>query len=245
MLSRGDGGSVDRGRGSSDFRPPRLPGGVLFTCAAVAFVSAVWAALDPARGAFAVLLAALAVLAAGAAWLERDPGSVKDLTLVATLGGLAAAGRILFAPVPNVQPVTVIVAAAGVALGPRRGFAVGALAALASNFFLGQGPHTPWQMLSWGACGVAAGLARRFLTRRVPFALFCFALGFAYGVPMDLWHWYGFLRDWPVTYVLGAGFAFNVAHACGNLVLALVAGPELRRVLDRYDRRLRTEIAWA
>ena len=34
------------------------------------------------------------------------------------------------------QPVTVIVAASGVALGPRRGFAVGALAALASNLFL-------------------------------------------------------------------------------------------------------------
>ena len=55
--------------------------------------------------------------------------------------------------------MTVIVAAAGVALGPRRGFAVGALAALASNFFLGQGPHTPWQMLAWGGCGLVAGLA--------------------------------------------------------------------------------------
>ena len=219
--------------------------GAVFACAGVAFAAAVWAALDPARGALGVLLAAFAVLAAGAAWAERGEGSVKDLTLVATLGGLAAAGRVLFAPVPNVQPVTVIVAAAGVALGPRRGFAVGALAALASNFFLGQGPHTPWQMLAWGGCGAAGGLARRFLRRRVPFAVFSFALGFAYGVPMDLWHWYGFLHDWPVTYVLGAGVAFNVAHASGNLVLALVAGPELRRVLERYDRRLRTEIAWA
>jgi energy-coupling factor transport system substrate-specific component len=222
-----------------------LPRRTLFTCAIVALGASAWAALDPGRGAFAVLLAAFAVLAAGAAWLERDPGSVKDLTLVATLGGLAAAGRVLFAPVPSVQPVTVIVAASGVALGPRRGFAVGALAALASNFFLGQGPHTPWQMVSWGACGLAGGLARRFLERRVSFAAFCFALGFAYGIPMDLWHWYGFVRDWPVEVVLGSGFAFNVAHATGNFVIALAAGPELRRVLERYDRRLRTEIAWA
>jgi energy-coupling factor transport system substrate-specific component len=170
---------------------------------------------------------------------------VKDLTLVATLGGLAAAGRVLFAPVPNVQPVTVIVAAAGAALGPRRGFAVGALAALASNFFLGQGPHTPWQMLAWGGCGVAGGLARGLLTGRLPFALFCFALGFAYGVPMDLWHWYGFLRDAPASVVLGAGVAFNTAHAVGNLLIALAAGPELRRVLERYDRRSRTEVVWA
>jgi energy-coupling factor transport system substrate-specific component len=192
-----------------------------------------------------VLLAAFAVLAAGAAWLEGTPGSVRDLTLVATLGGLAAAGRVLFAPVPNVQPVTVIVAASGAALGPKRGFAVGALAALASNFFLGQGTYTPWQMLAWGGCGVAGGLARRFVRRRVSFALFCFALGFAYGIPMDLWHWYAFMQNVPLSVVLGAGVAFNAAHAIGNLVIALAAGPELRRVLERYDRRLRTEVAWA
>ena len=45
--------------------------------------------------------------------------------------------------------------------------------------------------------------------------------------------------------VLGAGVAFNIAHALGNLVLALVAGPELRRVLERHGRRSRTEVMWA
>jgi len=216
-----------------------------FAAAGLALAAAAWAALDPGRGGLAVLLAAFAVLAAGAAWLEDSPGSVRDLTLVATLGGLAAAGRVLFAPVPNVQPVTVIVVASGVALGPRRGFAVGALAALASNFFLGQGTYTPWQMLAWGLCGVAGGLARPLLHRRVAFALFCGALGFLYGLPMDLWTWYAFLQDVPLGVVLASGVAFNVAHAIGNVLIALAAGPELRRVLERYDRRLRTEVAWA
>jgi energy-coupling factor transport system substrate-specific component len=213
----------------------------------VALSCAAWAALDPDRGALAVLLAAVAVIAAGVAWLESSPASARDLTLVATLAGLAAAGRVLFAPIPGVQPVTVIVAATGVALGPKRGFAVGALAALASNLFLGQGPHTPWQMLAWGGCGLAAGLCRRGLRRRLAFAAFCLVLGFAFGLVMDLWYWYGF---WPHTtaalgVVLSAGFAFNVAHAVGNVVLALVAGPELRRVLERYERRTRTEVVWA
>ena len=45
--------------------------------------------------------------------------------------------------------------------------------------------------------------------------------------------------------MLGAGLAFNIAHATGNLILALVAGPELRRVLDRHARQARTEIVWA
>jgi energy-coupling factor transport system substrate-specific component len=220
---------------------------VTFLAAGAALAASAWAALDPARGSFSVLLAGIAVLVAGAAWLEGGPSSVKDLTLVATLGGLAAAGRVLFAPVPGVQPVTVIVAAAGVALGPRRGFAVGALAALASNFFLGQGPHTPWQMLAWGGCGLVAGLARNVLEGRLAFTGFCVVLGFAYGTLMDLWHWYGFLPHTgaALVVVLGAGFAFNAAHALGNLVIALAAGPELRRALERYRRRLRSEILWA
>jgi energy-coupling factor transport system substrate-specific component len=220
---------------------------VAFLSALAALGGAAWAALDPDRGAVALLLAGLAVLVAGAAWLEGSPASARDLTLVATLAGLAAAGRVLFAPVPGVQPVTVIVAAAGVALGPKRGFAVGALAALASNFFLGQGPHTPWQMLGWGGCGLLAGLARRLLERRLAFTFFCFALGFAYGTLLDLWHWYGFFpHTWAaLTVVLGAGIAFNMAHALGNVVLAFAAGPELRRVLARYERRIRTEVVWA
>jgi energy-coupling factor transport system substrate-specific component len=215
--------------------------------AAAALALSAWAALDPARGGLAVLLAAFAVLATGFAWLERGTISARDLTLVATLGGLAAAGRVLFAPIPSVQPVTVIVAASGVALGPKRGFAVGAVAALASNFFLGQGPHTPWQMLAWGGCGVLGGLLRTFLRRRLAFAGFVVVLGFAFGSAMDVWLWYAFYPHTEAALLarLAAGVPFNVAHAAGNLVLALVAGPELRRVLERFARRSRTEVVWA
>ena len=213
---------------------------------AVALVGAAWTALEPDRAPLSVLLVAVALVLAGVMWLEEGPGTVKDLTLVATLGGLAAAGRVLFAPVPQVQPVTVIVVAAGASLGPKRGFAVGALAAVASNFVFGQGTHTPWQMLAWGGCGLLAGLARRLIERRVAFASFCFVLGFLYGIPMDVYTWlYLPHTAASLVAVLGAGLAFNVAHAVGNLVLGLAAGPELRRVLDRYQKRLRTEVVWA
>ena len=207
----------------------------------------VWAALDPADGGLATLLAAFALVAGGFAWLEQGGGTARDLTLVATLGGIAAAGRVLFAPIPSVQPVTVIVAAAGVALGPRRGFAVGALAAIASNMFLGQGPHTPWQMLAWGGCGLLAGVFGFALRGRWPFAIFCAVLGMAFGTLMDLWLWFAFYpHTWAaLVTVLAAGVAFNIAHALGNLVLALVAGPELRRVLDRHGRSVHTEVVWA
>jgi energy-coupling factor transport system substrate-specific component len=203
--------------------------------------------LDQAHGGLATLLAALALVAGGFAWLELGGGTARDLTLVAALGGIAAAGRVLFAPLPSVQPVTVIVAAAGVALGPRRGFAVGALAAIASNMFLGQGAHTPWQMLAWGGCGALAGVFSFLLRGRIPFAVFCAVLGMAFGTLMDLWLWFAFYpHTWAaLATVLAAGIAFNIAHALGNFVLALVAGPELRRVLERHGRSLRTEVVWA
>ena len=100
---------------------------------------------------------------AGAAWLETGPAASKEIVLVATLAAVAAAGRVLFAGVPGVQPVTVVTVAAGAALGARAGFATGAIAALASNFFLGQGPWTPWQMLAWGMCGLAGAAFSRLI----------------------------------------------------------------------------------
>jgi hypothetical protein len=64
---------------------------------------------------------------------------------------------------------------------------------------------------------------------------------------MDVWEWYSFYpHTWAaLTFQLGRGVWFDAAHAAGNLVMALVAGPELRRLLERYGRRLRTEVVWA
>jgi len=44
--------------------------------------------------------------------------------------------------------------------------------------------------------------------------------------------------------VFGQGVWFEAAHAIGNVVIALAIGPELRRLLERYARRLRTEVVW-
>ena len=219
----------------------------LIGAAAVALAAAAWIALRPGNAGLALLLAAGALIVAGFAWLETGTGSAKEIALVATLAGAAAAGRVLFGAVPGVQPVTVIAVAAGAALGARAGFAVGALAALVSNFFLGQGTWTPWQMVAWGGCGVAGALLAPLLRGRVSFAALCLVLGFAFSTLMDVWLWLSFYpHTWEaLAVVLGRGVWFSAAHAAGNVVLALAAGPELRRLLERYGRRLRTEVVWA
>ena len=217
-------------------------------CGSAAFGAAVWAGLDPSRAGLALLLAVVALLALGVAWLESGSASAKEVAVVATLGGAAAAGRVLFAAIPGVQPVTVIVVCAGAALGARAGFATGAVAAFASNFFLGQGVWTPWQMLAWGACGLLGALCARFVRRRVALAAFCFLLGLGFSSFMDVWNWSAFYAQhtWATFVAVQArGFPFDLAHAIGNVVIALVAGPELLRLLERYGRRLHAEVIWA
>ena len=225
-----------------------MPRAVLLAAGAGAFGAAMWAALDHAHDGLSLLLLAFALLAAGVAWLERGPDSAKELALIATLGAAAAAGRVLFAAIPGVQPVTVMTVVAGAALGARSGFAVGAVAAFVSNFFLGQGSWTPWQMLAWGACGVAGALAAPLLRRRIALAAFCFVLGLGFSAFMDVWNWLAFYdqHTWQTFAAVHArGLPFDLSHAIGNVVIALIAGPELRRLLDRYGRRLHTEVVWA
>ena len=189
---------------------------------------------------FALLAVALA---GGFAWYERSHPSSKVLALVAALAALAVAGRVAFAPLPNVKPTTDIVLLAGFALGGAPGFAVGAVTALASNLFFGQGPWTPWQMAAWGLVGIigaALGAASGRRLGRVPLAVACGLAGLLFGAIMDFSTWVTFSG----THTLGGYLAFsatsawfNAAHAAGNVVFCLAFGPVLVRALLRFRER--------
>ena len=187
-------------------------------------------------------------LVAGFAWYERSHPTARVLALVATLAALAALGRIAFAPLPNVKPTTDIVLLTGYALGGAPGFAVGAVAALASNVFFGQGPWTPWQMCAWGGVGIGGALLARAAGRelgRGALAAGCALAGAGYGVVMNLHLWVTFSGDHSLA-KLGAIFAtsfpFDLAHVIGNVLFCLLFGPALVRALTRYRRRF--EVTW-
>jgi energy-coupling factor transport system substrate-specific component len=196
----------------------------------------------------AILIGLGLVLVGGFAWYERSRPPSQVVALVAALAALAAAGRVALSPIPNVVPTTDIVLFAGYALGPAPGFVVGALSAVASNFWLGQGPWTPWQMAGWGMCGVlgawlAVASGRRL--GRLGLATACALAGLAYGALLDfsLMVTYGGEQSLDRFLALSArGVPFNVAHAAGNFALALVAGPALVRMLTRFRRRF--EFRW-
>lgn len=84
----------------------------------------------------------------------------RELVVLAVMCALAVAGRVAI-PIPSFKAIFGIIMIAGIAFGPESGFLVGAISALASNFFYSQGPYTPWQMMAYGAGRDAGGLCVR------------------------------------------------------------------------------------
>lgn len=162
------------------------------------------------------------------------------------MASLAAVSRVPFAAIMSVQPTTFIVMITGYVFGAPTGFMVGAIAALVSNFFLGQGPWTPWQMFCWGLCGVMAGLlaGRQKKYKFYSFILLAGLCGYFYGWIMNLWHWLGFvypltLRTFMATYA--AGFVFDSLHAMGNVIFSVLLGKAFYQILMRFKVKFSVE----
>ncbi len=189
-----------------------------------------------------------AVIVIGFVWYERTHPSTRVLALVATLAAMAALGRVAFAALPNVKPTTDIVLIAGYSLGGAPGFMVGAVAALASNLFFGQGPWTPWQMVGWGAVGLFGAALAKLAGRdlgRVPLAAACGLASLGFGAVMNVHMWVLYSGTHTLDQLLAyfvTSLPFDLAHAAGSIVFCLAFGPALVRALRRY--RTRFEIVW-
>ncbi len=90
---------------------------------------------------------------------ERRRPKAREIVLIAMMSALTAVLQLFFHVTIPVQAGTAMVIISGIALGPEAGFLIGALARLVCNFYMGQGPWTPWQMFCWGLLGFLAGLA--------------------------------------------------------------------------------------
>lgn len=174
---------------------------------------------------------------------EHQGVSSKEVALIAALASLAAIARVPFAVIMSLQPTTFLVMISGYVFGPQTGFMVGALAALVSNFFLGQGPWTPWQMFCWGMCGVGGALlgAKAKDYKPAAFALLGFVNGYLFGWVMNVWHWVSFIypltwETFLATYALS--FPFDTVHAIGNAAFSLVFGKSFYHILRRFKKKL-------
>jgi prenyltransferase beta subunit len=187
------------------------------------------------------------VLALGWLAYERARPSARMIAVVGTLAAVAALGRDAFVALPDVKPITAMTLVVGYSLGPLPGFSVGALGLLASNFVLGQGPYTPWQMAAWGLVGLAGAalgaLSRRRLGR-VQLALACALAAFAAKQVMDVYTWTLGASHTPAAYLAIAGTAlpFDLTDTVASFFFGLAFGPELARLLERM--RARMHVSW-
>ncbi|ETI67730.1 ECF transporter S component [Neobacillus vireti] len=169
----------------------------------------------------------------------------RELVLLAVLASIAAVGRIPFASIPSVQPTTFVIMMSGYVFGAESGFVIGAVAALASNMIMGQGPWTPWQMTAWGLVGLTAGLLRGtwVMNKKWGRILFGAVWGFLFGWIMNIW---GFLA--VVQSGSGVGFkafllyfassaVFDTFHSVSNVILLLVFGDVWLKILTRFKRK--------
>lgn len=172
-----------------------------------------------------------------------DARKVAAISTLSALGGIL---RVPFAAIPGLQPTTFIIAVAGYTLGPVNGFMVGGMAAFISNFFLGHGPWTLWQMLGWGLCGFFFGILKTIMKKDniLLFAIICGIWGYIFGVILDMWYIVAFIKpiNWgAITVGIAASFSFDTIHAIGNVFFSLLLGRNFIKTLERFNKRYSAE----
>ncbi len=217
---------------------------VLIAIVAVAAGAFIIAALRPEADLlnWGILAAVLAALVCLALFFEFEAAvtSSKEIALVAMLSTISAVLRVPFAAIPNVQPCTYIIICSGYVFGPIAGFAVGAMTALVSNFFLGHGPWTLYQMIAWGLCGLSAGYLRKLKLNTAVLIVIGVVWGYLYGLITNLWFWTAFiypltLKTFLVTQLNTVWF--DTLHAAGNAVFLGVLGAKTITILRRFKER--------
>lgn len=200
--------------------------------------------LGPVRRHYALasLLITLLALVLFSCGFERRKTGTRRMILVAVMTALSVLGRFIFGVIPAFKPITAIVVITAIYIGSEAGFLTGALSAVISNFYFGQGPWTPFQMLSWGLIGLFAGLLSGPIRKsRILLSVYGVFSGAAYSLLMDVWTvlWYnGGFNSSLYAAAMATALPYTVLYAVSNViflnVLARPFGEKLARVRIKY-----------
>ena len=214
--------------------------GILCLSVPAVVIGGAW--LFPGRrwvwGALCVVL-----LACAAVFLrfERKPADAKRLILIAALTALSVLGRILFAPIPSFKPVTAMVVITAMYFGSEAGFLTGALSAILSNIWFGQGAWTPFQMFAWGFVGFLAGLLAAPLKKsRLLLAVYGVLSGVLYSFLMDIWTVLfidGYFNFPRYLAAIVSAAPVTATYAASNVIFLLLLAPPIGRILTRIKTK--------
>ncbi len=170
---------------------------------------------------------------------SRSP-EANEVVLIAVLTALVVMMRVVFSPFPFFKPVTALIILTALVFGKETGFLVGALAALLSNFYFGQGVWTPFQMFAWGFVGYFSGLFKNIDTLKLKFYLLLVFLGvfggLAFSLIMDFQTVLFIDNRFNLTRFYAAILAssyFTGIHILSNIFFLLVFGEIIYRIFVR------------
>ncbi len=192
---------------------------------------------DKAYAFVSLAVTMLAVLLFIAGFEKRRTGAGR-LAVVAVMVALTVTGRFI----PYFKPVAALTIITGIYIGGEAGFLVGAMAAVLSNFYFGQGPWTPFQMLAWGMIGLVAGfMSELFKRSRIALVIYGVLTGVFFSFVMDVWTvlWYNRSFDMSVyAAALLTALPYTVLYAVSNvfylMVLKKPIGGKLERICIKY-----------
>jgi len=201
-----------------------------------------WLYDDQQYEVISLLIALLACLPFFIHFEKRKPNP-REMVLVAVFIAIGVVSRIAFATVPGFKPVASLTILVGIAFGPEMGFMVGALTAVLSNLYFGQGPWTPFQMFAWGIIGFGAGMIfKKEEARKIWFIVpYGILAGIGYSLILDIWT----ALAVDNAFVLARYLAFVAAslptlimYVVSNVAFLLVLSnpilSKLKRIKDKY-----------
>ncbi len=173
---------------------------------------------------------------------EKRRASTKEMMVVAVMVAISVTGRFVFAALPGFKPVTAIVVITAMYLGPEAGFLTGALSAVVSNMYFGQGPWTPFQMFSWGIIGLLAGLLAKkgWLQNKIALSLYGVFAGVLFSQMMDVWtvlNWDGAFHWSRYLVAMTSALPFTAIYAVSNGIFLLIAAGPIGRKLERIKEK--------
>lgn len=146
----------------------------------------------------------------------------KDkLVIISIMTSLGVVGRLAFAIIPSVQLATFVIIITGLVFGKRVGFVVGSLVPLVSNFILGQGIWTLWQMIGFALIGLISAILISFRNNRYVLSCFGFIAGILYGWIMNTMTLF-YNNNFFMACV--ASFYFDCMHGISNAVMLFLFG---------------------
>lgn len=190
---------------------------------------------------FSILIVSALSVTAFLLRLEKNKTDVEKAVIIAVMTALSILSRVAFQFTPSFKPVTAMVIITGMYLGKEAGFMCGAFTALLSNFIFGQGPWTPFQMLSWGIIGVIASMMSNILKKNVILTSIIGGLfGILYSLLMDiysvLWIDSTFVLSRYIALV-ATSLPVTITYVVSTIIFLLVLTKPVEKQLDRVMKK--------